>query len=327
MKIKYLVPIIFLSILFGQEEIESLAEKIKKVSEGLLEDYTQPLITSFGTGISTGLFHTARSHKTLGFDIGVRVMYIQIPEFAKYFDAEVLTCSLSSSNDSLIYHSLILDSTSTIFGPKERTEVPVSDNEVGIPPYIPGGFDLPGVPLAMPQLNVGLFSGSEILLRYIPITFKGSRINFLGLGVKQHLNSLPFMKQVPLPFDIGFGLALQNFGIQDSLAKTILNSRTWNCQLIISKDLIAFEPVLGFGLEGTKVYFNYDFEFELPDPTGPPGARKKIKEKIDVELTAQNEYRAIMGFNLKLGIFYIHYDYNLVPHYKTHNLIVGLTFR
>ncbi|MGQ9534214.1 MAG: DUF6588 family protein [bacterium] len=108
------------------------------MSEGLLEGYTQPLITSFGTGISTGLFHTARSHKTLGFDIGVRVMYIQIPEFAKYFDAKVLTCSLS--NNKLVYDSLILDSTSTIFGPKTRTDVPVSGNAVGIPPYIPGAL-------------------------------------------------------------------------------------------------------------------------------------------------------------------------------------------
>uniref|UniRef100_A0A7V0Z4H3 Uncharacterized protein n=1 Tax=candidate division WOR-3 bacterium TaxID=2052148 RepID=A0A7V0Z4H3_UNCW3 len=89
----------------------------------MLEGYTQPLITSFGTGISTGIFHSARSHSLLGFDIGVRGMLIQIPEMGKYFDAKVLTCSLA--NDNLDYDSLELDSVSTIFGPKERTIVPV----------------------------------------------------------------------------------------------------------------------------------------------------------------------------------------------------------
>ncbi len=322
--IKFILPILIFSLLFGQEEYEPLAEKIKKVSEDLLEGYTQPLITSFGTGISTGLFHTARSHKTLGFDIGVRVMYIQIPEFAKYFDAKVFINSLA--NNKLDYDSLVLDSTSTIFGPKTRTDVPVSGSAVGIPPYIPGGFALSGVPLAIPQLNVGIIMGSELVIRYLPFTFKGSKVSFLGLGLKQHLNGLPFMKTVPLPVDIAFGGALQDFGIEDSNGYQIVNSHTWNLQLIVSKNLIAFEPMVGFGFEGTKVYFKYDFEYEIPD-TLHPGMNITVKDNVDLELIAQNSYRAIIGFTFKLGIFYLHYDYNLVPHYKTHNAILGFSLR
>lgn len=321
---KYILSIFLFSLLFGQEEFEPLAEKIKKISENLLEGYTQPLITSFGTGISTGLFPTARSHKTLGFDIGVRVMYIQIPEFAKYFDAKVLTCSLA--NNRLDYDSLILDSTSTIFGPKTRTDVPVSGSAVGIPPYIPGGFNLSGVPLVIPQLNIGIIAGSELMIRYLPFTFKGSKVDFLSIGLKQHLNSLPFMKTVFLPVDIGIGGALQDFGIEDSNGYQIVSSHTWNLQLILSKNLVAFEPMLGFGFEGTKVYFNYDFEYEIPDSLHP-GQNITVKDNIDIELVAQNSYRAIIGFTFKLGIFYLHYDYNLVPHYKTHNAIIGFSMR
>ncbi|MGQ9664643.1 MAG: DUF6588 family protein [bacterium] len=322
--IKFLLTIFCCTLLFGQEKFEPLAEKIKKISEGLLEGYTQPLITSFGTGISTGLFHTARSHKTLGFDIGVRVMYIQIPEFAKYFDAKVLTCSLS--NNKLVYDSLILDSTSTIFGPKTRTDVPVSGNTVGIPPYIPGGFNLSGVPLAIPQLNIGIITGSELMIRYLPFTFKGSKVEFLSIGLKQHLNSLPFMKALFLPIDIAIGGALQDFGIEDSNGYQIVNSHTWNLQLILSKNLVAFEPMLGFGFEGTKVYFNYDFEYEIPDSLHL-GQKITLKDNVDIELVAQNSYRAIIGFTFKLGIFYLHYDYNLVSQYKTHNAIIGFSIR
>ncbi len=321
---KYILPLIIVSLLFSQTDYEPLAEKIKKVSEDLLEGYTQPLITSFGTGISTGLFHSARSHGTLGFDIGVRAMYIQIPEFAKYFDAKVLTCSLA--NNQLYYDSLILDSVSTIFGPKTRTTVPVSGNAVGIPPYIPAGFGVSGVPFVVPQLNVGLIFGSELMLRYVPFTYRGSRVDFLGMGLKQNLNSLPFMKAVPLPVDIAIGGAIQDFGIEDSTGHQIVNSHTWNLQLIVSKNLIAFEPMVGFGFEGTKVYFKYDFEYEIPD-TLNPGHHITVTDEVDIELVAQNSYRAIMGFTFKLGIFYLHYDYNLVPHYKTHNGIIGFSLR
>ncbi len=290
----------------------------------MLEGYTQPLITSFGTGISTGLFHSARSHKFLGFDIGVRGILIQIPEMDRYFDAKVLTCSLA--NNTLVYDSLVLDSVNTIFGHKERTNVPVTGSAVGIPPYIPGGFNLSVVPLAIPQLNVGLIFGSEICIRYIPFTFKGSRVNFLGIGLKQNLNSLPFMKNVPLPFDIAIAGATQDFGIMDSTGYKIVASHTWNLQMVVSKNLIVFEPMVGFGFEGTRVHFTYEFEFEIPD-TLNSGNRIKMKKDVDVELTAQNSYRAILGATFKLGIFFFHYDYNFVPHYQTHNLIVGFTIR
>uniref|UniRef100_A0A7C4XB88 Uncharacterized protein n=1 Tax=candidate division WOR-3 bacterium TaxID=2052148 RepID=A0A7C4XB88_UNCW3 len=322
---KFLVlTMLFFSPLKAQEE-EPLAEKIKKVSLRLLEDYTQPLITSFGTGVSTGLFHSAKSHNFLGFDIGLRGMYITIPDFAKTFDAKVLVCSLQSGKYE--YDSLVIEDASTIFGPKVRKYVPVSGNTVGIPPYIPEGFDRTGVPFFMPQLNVGLIFGSELAVRYIPVTFHGSSVHFLGLGIKQNLNKLPFMKNVFLPIDFALGGAIQNFYIMDSLRNTILSSRTWNLQILASKDLIVFEPMIGFGLEGTDVHFEYDFEYEVPDPNGEPGDRIKRTDHINVNMSAQNNNRLIAGFTLKLAILYIHYDYNLTPHYKTHNGIIGFTIR
>ncbi|MEO0161941.1 MAG: DUF6588 family protein [candidate division WOR-3 bacterium] len=320
----HLIFLLFLNPLFCQQDYEVLAEKIKKISEDLLEGYTQPLITSFGTGIATGLFHSARSHKFLGFDIGLRAMVIQIPEFARYFDTQVLTCSLV--NNHLVYDSLVLDSVSTIFGPRNTTYVPVTGNAVGIPPYIPGGFNLSLVPLAVPQVDIGLISGSELLIRYVPFTFKGSRVEFLGLGFKQHINRLPFMKGISLPLDIALGGVLQDFGIKDAAGYKIVASKNWALQMILSKDLIAFEPMLGLGLERTKVYFAYEFEFEIPDTTYS-GQRIKVKKDVDVEIVAQNSYRAIVGFTFKLGIFYLHYDYNFLACYHTHNFGLGLTFR
>ncbi|MCX7995093.1 MAG: hypothetical protein N3A65_04915 [candidate division WOR-3 bacterium] len=324
MKVITLMLLSFFLFLFAQQDYEALAERIKKVGEDLLEGYTQPLITAFGTGISTGLFHSARSHKLLGFDIGFRGMLIQIPDFARYFDARVLTCSLA--NNRLTYDSLTLDSVSTIFGPGTRTYVPVTGSAVGIPPYIPGGFNLLVVPLVVPQINIGLVMGSELLIRYIPFTFKGSRVEFLGLGFKQHLNSLPFMKTVPVPFDVAIGGAFQDFGIEDSTGYNIVASKTWNLQIVLSKNLSAFEPMFGFGLEGTKVHFTYEFEFEIPDTT-QTGGRIKVKKDVNVEIIAQNNYRAIAGFTLKMGIFFLHYDYNFLSYYKTHNLGLGFSIR
>lgn len=305
------------------QSIEPLAEKIERMSIGLVEGYTQPLITAFGTGISTGLFHSAYSHDFLGFDLSVRAMYIQIPNSARYFSGTVLVCSLGA--EGLVCDTIELDSMSTVFGPKNTTIVPKTRNSVGIPPSIPGGFDVSYVALALPQLNVGLFRGAEVALRYVPFTYKGSSVRFLGLGFKQELTRLFGLKMAPVA--VALGGAYQEFGIKDSLGSQVVNSKTWNLQFLVSTRIAVFEPFLGVGLERTRVFFPYEFNYELPDTiNGLPTDHITITEKIDVELVGQDEYRAMVGFSFNLGFFYLHYDYNILP-YSTHNAILGVTIR
>lgn len=313
------------SILAGQDPIQPLAERIKQISEELLIGYTQPVVTAFGTAVATGLFHSAYSHDFLGFDLSVRAMYIQIPNSAKYFSDAAVVCSLA--NDQLVSYEVHLDSISTIFGPEEQPEIPAPGNAVGIPPNIPNGFNVSGVPFVMPQLNVGLIFGSEILIRYIPFSYKGSRIRFLGIGAKQELNKLPLVKNIPLPVAIAIGGAYQTFGIKDSLGEQVVNTRNWSLQLLISKRLGPFEPVFGAGIEDTKAYIRYEFEYEIPDTINNiPQDRISAIRDIDVELKGENRNRIMAGFNLNIGFLFIHYDYNIVP-YQTHNAIIGFKVR
>lgn len=321
---KILKIILFIMLLcplvYGQDGDETLTDKITSIGEGLLEGYTQPFTTAFGTAVVTGLFHSAYSHGLLGFDLGVRVMYIYIPSDAKYFTATALRCSLEVGE--VVCDSIELDSVSTIFGPEEETEVSTA-NAIGVPPVIPGGFNLGGVPFVMPQLNVGLLYGSEIAIRYLPsITYEGSKLNFLGLGIKQELTKIPGLQMIP--FAVAIGAAYQTFNVRDEEGSEVLNSRTWCVQLLASKRIAVFEPFIAAGIEGTDIHFHYDFEYELPSPI--PGQTVVFTEPIDVTLSSQTNYRAVAGFTLSMGFFYVHYDFNM-SRYKTHNLIAGLTFR
>jgi hypothetical protein len=305
---------------WSQDNGETLADKITSIGEDLLEDYTQPFTTAFGTAVVTGLFHSAYSHDFLGFDIGVRAMYIYIPEDAQYFQATALLCSLQAGE--LVCETVQIDSVSTIFGPEEDTDVS-TENAVGVPPLIPGGFNLTGVPFAMPQVNVGLVYGSEIALRYLPpVEYKGSKMRFLGIGVKQELTKIPGLPMIP--FAIAVGAAYQAFNCKDDEGAEILNSETWCVQLIASKRIAVFEPYVAVGLENTRIHFHYDFEYELPSPVDDYTVT--FTEPIDVTLTSQTTYRAVAGFTLRMGFLYAHYDFNFTQ-FKTHNLIAGITFR
>jgi hypothetical protein len=313
------------SFVIAQDPGQPLAERIKQISEGLLEGYAQPVVTAFSTAVSTGLFHSAYSHDILGFDLSVRAMYIQIPNSAKYFDDDVVVCSLA--NNQLVSYEMHLDSISTIFGPKEQTEVPAPGNAVGIPPNIPEGFNVSGVPFIMPQLNIGLVFGSELLIRYVPFSYKGSSMKFLGFGVKQEITALPFLKDIPIPFALAIGGAFQRFNLKDSSGAQIVSTRNWCFQILASKRIGPFEPVIGAGIEDTKARIQYEFEYEIPDTINNiPEDRLSYIRDIDVELTAKNRNRIMAGFNLNIGFFFIHYDYNFVP-FQTHNAIIGLKVR
>lgn len=55
-------------------------EEFKKYSEDQLEDAAKAVVESFGIGVTGGLYHTARTHGTLGFDLSGRMMSVLIPE-------------------------------------------------------------------------------------------------------------------------------------------------------------------------------------------------------------------------------------------------------
>ncbi|KPK71825.1 hypothetical protein AMJ87_06510 [candidate division WOR_3 bacterium SM23_60] len=323
MAVKKILLLLLIVCTVVSAQDEALAERIKRLGEGLVRGYTQPLVTAFGSGISSGLFHSAYSHDVLGLDIGVRGIFVSIPSSAKYFDGTALICSLGV--DGLGCDSLELQNLSTVFGPADSTRVLTSENKVAVPPVIPGGFNMSHVPLVVPQLNIGLVSGLEIGVRYLPFRFQGSSVRLVGVSVKQELTKLPPLSITPIPLAIAIGGAYQAFYINDSLGEQVVNSRTWSVQLLMSTRIAVIEPFVGVGIEGTKVHFPYEFKYDIPDIDNP-GGLTTVTEEIDIEMNGENEYRAMFGFSLRLGFVLLHYDYNIMP-YATHNAMVALSIR
>jgi hypothetical protein len=298
------------------------------MSEDLLAGYAQPLVNVFGTGISTGLFHSAYSHDFLGFDLGLRLLYINVPPAAKYFTGTALICSLViDSAINVVQYEVELESLSTVFGPDNGTTIPTQGNSVAIPPMIPGGLDLDAIPMFSPQLNIGLVLGSEIAIRYVPFTFRSTKFRFFGIGFKQEITKLPPLSLAKLPFAIAFAGAYQRFKIASSTQGTIISTKTMNLQAIISARIGFLEPMVAFGFENTTADFNYTFEYETPDTImGVPFETPDIQEDISVRLKMPNRYRTVVGLTLRSGMAFLHYDYNITP-YATHNLTLGITWR
>jgi hypothetical protein len=281
----------------------NLIDMIKQMTEDNLKGYTQPLITSFGEATGSGLYHTAATHGLLGFDIGLKAMWVPIPESAKTFIAKVMVLSLHDT-------SFIYETTATVFGKSGPDQVSIPPNSFAIPPTFPGGFNLPGFPFLMPQLSVGLIKGTEVMVRYIPISFKGADVQIFGAGLKIGLNKLLNLKL--LPVDVAVQGAYQVFNIGD-----IIKSSTFSANVHASKTFLVLTPYIGLGYEKTKMNFEYTFSYQLPEPTDVP---------IKVFITGENHFRAVVGMTLKLAILMIHADYNIAK-YPSFNGGIGLSLR
>jgi hypothetical protein len=294
---------------------ETPVDKIKSVSERLLSSYTQPLVNGFGVLSNTSLFHSASTHSLLGFDLSLKVSYLSIPKSARYFSDSVLACSLISGTDSLVFFNVFLESAPTIFGPTGKKPVPVPGNAVAIPKEIPGGLNLPGLLYLVPQLTVGLPFGSEILVRYIPFPFKGTKVNLYGFGLKENLNHFGLMKFLPVSISLGF--AYQVFEISDILKTTNLSFN-----LIAGKMVLLLEPTVGLGYERTKVNFNYQFKYKVPSLSG----EIEKTEAVKVSFSGENRFRLAFGCGLRLGLVFFHLGYEKAL-YPTFALTGGLTIR
>ncbi len=328
MKIKTLVLSFILASSIMAQDFDEIPDRIISMSEDLLAGYAQPMVNVFGTGISTGLFYSAYSHDFLGFDLGLRLLYINVPQSARYFNGTVLMCSLVvDSTINVVQYEVELESLSTVFGPDNITTVPTQGNAVAIPPEIPGGLDLDGIPMFSPQLNIGLVLGSQIAIRYVPFSFRSTKLRFFGIGFKQELTKLPPLSLAELPFAIAVAGAYQRFTIASADQGTIIGTRTTNFQAIISARIGFLEPMVAFGYENTTADFDYTFEYEVPDTIlGVPFETPDIQETISVRLKMPQQFRTVLGITLRAGLIFVHYDYNITP-YSTHNLTLGFTWR
>lgn len=302
-----IIPLLFLFIFVVGSFADNLLDMIRQMNKDLLKGYTQPLITSFGTATGSGLYHTAKPHKLLGFDIGVKAMWVTVPAIAKTFEAKVL--ALSHSGDT----QWVTKTTATIFGKKGRDTVVAPTGYYPVIPALPGGLDLPGFPFAMPQLSVGLVKGTEIMVRYIPIPVQGANVQIFGSGLKLGLNQLLNLKLLPVDVAIQGGYQIFNIG-------DIIKSSTVSINTHTSKTFLVLTPYVGLGWEKTKMNFEYLFEYKFPWQQSPQ------QDTIKVTYTGENTFRAVLGVSLKLSMLLIHADYNLT-NYPSFNGGIGFSLR
>ncbi len=317
-----LLLIIFVTSIFA--DVQKKLEQFGK-DNGIM--YVEPLVTAFGTTMNTGLFNTAKVLKPFAFGLNVNMMAAFVPKEDNTFTAIrpdlFIVNPIDTTQVIYLYEDEELESA-TIFGEDGTTfeHNPFLDTIIGeedaaqldIP--LPNGANLPAVPFLMPQFNLGLPFGNEIMIRGFPkveINKDIGDLGFWGVGLKHSVS-----QYIPLiPIDIAVQAAYQNLYVGD-----LLTFSNFNANLEVSKKLLMWTLYTGVGYDKTNVTAEYDYTYKI---VNQENEIEEVEQKIKFDVDGENEVRATAGIRYSLLLLKLYADYT-ISKYSVFNAGIGISF-
>jgi hypothetical protein len=302
---------------FSQSSVQSILEQDIAQGEKLLEAYFTPMAVSFGAGLNSGWYNTAKPHSLGGFDLTFTLNTVIIPNSAKTFnigDAGGTTFK-STENEA----STIFGSTSNTAMYYEPSSVPGADS---ISFNMPGGFKTPALALPMIQAGIGLIKNTAIDIRYMPMLKVGDNINvnLFGIGLKHDLLQwIPAIGDaIPMSLSLQGGYTALNTELKILGQEVSLKTKATTINLIASKKLLMVTGYVGLGYNSTTTTFNADADFDLGEI--------KFDEKVEVAFESNNNLRTNIGLRLNMTVVTFQADYTF-SEYPTATLGLGVSLR
>jgi len=298
---------------------ESLTEKLEEFGTENGEAYIKPWVTSFGTSLNTGLYQSAKVMKPFLFGVTLNTMLAFVPDEDKTFIAKSPSFEFDGET-YYVFNEAELE-TATVFGNKGKTftvndMIPDEINTGGLDIKMPNGINLPAIPMFVPQVQVGLPAGNELLLRIFPkaqIDKDVGKISFLGAGLKHSIS-----QYIPLvPIDI----AIQGMYQQMKVGEIIdITSLAVNAH--ISKKILMWTFYGGLGYEKSKMDVKYDGTAYAVNDNN---LLEELPEKIEFNIDGENEMRATAGIRYSIALVKLYADYT-ISKYNVLNFGLGLSF-
>ena len=297
----------------------------------LISAYVNPVIKGVSYGMTSGWYHTAKTHKTFGVDLGVTVSAVNLPSSEETFNPNDLGLSANTVVNSQI--------APTIIGPKIPSDYTLKYNAAapGVPISGPEGLDfkknLGGnwIPVPMYQVGVGIIKSTDLKVRFMPDTKSGdSHVKMLGFGlmhdVKQHFQGIKL-----LPFDLSVLVAYNSLSGSTTLinldqsndgkpystnGSVAYKLNSWIVQAIISKKVAILTFYLGAGYAAVSSKVDVKGTFVLD----PYAASLSVPNPVSINYS-NNGAKLTAGIRFKFGPIYLNTDYSVQ---KYNALTVGI---
>ena len=261
-----------------------LEDAIKQLTSDNAKGYLQPYVTAFGANMNTGLYHSAEiSNMGLTIKFDLIAMGTLIGDNEKSYKA-VPPVPFDQSAVS----------TATIFGGQGTVVNKTIGSDSLEYQFQNGQIKATVFPLAVPQLTIGDFFGTQAVIRYIPIPQIKDfpKTTLFGFGVRHSVS-----QYIPvIPLDVAASVFYQTLKIGD-----IFNAKSFNLGVQASKSFAVVTLYGGLQFESSSMDVSYDYSGKYGLPTGTP---------IKLTMEGGNKFRCTTGLALDLAILHFYADAN-----------------
>lgn len=314
--------------LSAQDGFESYLLADENDREKLIESYINPAMKGLIYGMNSGWYHTAKVHKTFGFDIAIGLNASMIPEKDEMFSLAGLTSINQNTGKGITAATVAGSENTTPLTTVELTENGITYNSTfNAPGGVKESLPISAIPAPAVQLSLGLPAKFEVSLRLVPkVGSDDVKGNLLGVGLKKeitswfgpiektplHVSLLAAYTTMTVDYDIQ---SSGDISVQDGLAQFKLNSYTVQAIASLNFPIINFYGGIGYGSGSSTLKM-------LGDYTLSYGAlSRKITDPIDSKFDA-GSFRTTLGTRLSLGFFKIFGSYTLQEY---HTINAGIT--
>ena len=304
-----LVSVLVLALSIGSAQ-DDLAAKLSQMGSDAAKGFTSPILSGWAADINSGFYHSADLHDVLGFDVGVKISLARPSTDDKTYKFDMpATITYSGQTLTRGTHYATTITANSAVGDKAATEVRTiaAGGTGGVIPAntlimtLPGGFDLPAIPLPMPQVNVGLPLGLEVMARFVPTISAGDagKFNMQGFGIRYDID-----QWIPLfPIDIAAHFFTQKMNFKDKNDKDVFSGSGTAYGVEISKKLFILTVYGGFQLEKGKM--------ELGSFTGKDPSTGAAVTVNGFTVDGANTSRVTVGARLLLLLINAHVEYSV----------------
>ncbi|MCF8296392.1 MAG: hypothetical protein K9J13_02510 [Saprospiraceae bacterium] len=343
-KIKSLKKVLtFVALLFFAQTVHSQQELTKFLNSSLddgnklMEAWASPFLKASGVNLNNSWYVSAEPLKSGRFEIRLIGMASFAPEKDKSFD--VTSLGLSGSMQPIG----TITETPTIFGDKDgdaasfAISAPNPNGGAPIPldtMMSPLGTGLSFLPGFTPQLSVGIYKGTEVMVRWLPkIEIGDFKRTGFGVGIKHEiLQWIPAAKELPISVSFIGTYAKSDLSMTSEMVSPDPNlpndanppdyttqslefsNSGWSAGLAISKKLPIITFFGGLHFTSSKSTLGLYGPYPLALPNSSTGAieTNNVVDPIDLE-AKHNQFSINGGMRLKIGIMHLTLSGNYAP--------------
>ena len=270
--------------LFAVGQAQSPIENaVKQLTSDNARGYLQPMATSFGANLNSGLYHSA-SIGELGFTCRFDIvgMATLIGDAEKKYKA---VAPQPFSQEPIETATLFGDLGTVANGPVPGVEYQFQNGQVKTNYVL----------FAAPQLTLGDVYYSQVIFRYVPIPKIGDfpKTTLFGIGARHNVSH--YFPVIPL--DLAASFYYQSFTIGD-----IFEAKSLSFGAQASKSFSVLTLYGGLQYESSSMDVSYEYE-------GLYGAVKGTK--MNISMDGKNNFRFTAGLNVNLLVLNLFADVNI----------------